>query len=621
MNSRITKFWEKTRPAGLRSVLASLAALAVITGMAAPAGATDAFPTTNDQSTTIATARWWYYGETASQVSALATQHDARITQIRVMDPSVPTFAVTMVANSGAYASGWWWYYGQTASQVSTLLSHNQARLISIDPYQTSAGLRFAVVMVPNSGAQDRAWWWYYGISGSAIGQLLSQHNARLVALRPYMDGDQRVFAVIMISNTGADYASSEYWYGVPISTISSHVKNDNMRVIALAPDPTGGWDAILVASEGEEWYWWYGISAATVESNIVSHGTRLIDLSPYYVNGVLKFATVEFEDNNPAQAPVNAASRQIQAHADAHGWGGGYHGAYFVSSTPGAAPVIAANSNFRYEPASSIKVLYLLYTLRSGISMNSKITYYWPNSGPPDPDACPASVPQTPANAHTTTILTALTGMIQDSNNIYTRGFAIKWGLAKVQALADQLGMTSTHLDQPYIGCGFLGGVRNELTLADAARLYASVSNGRSLTGAARTRFFNILVGGAASASSPWGQIVTQEAASLGKSSIAGKFLAQLNVRWKAGSYEFCLSSSGCLPYKLDLADTGWISIPFMSSGKVVARTYEFGDFVNDLPETCTSCAASNNAFNLLSEVGADEAQSSIRQALTTWP
>ena len=70
------------------------------------------------------------------------------------MDPSVPTFAVTMVANSGAYASGWWWYYGQTASQVSALLSANKARLISIDPYQTSAGLRFALVMVPNAGAQ-----------------------------------------------------------------------------------------------------------------------------------------------------------------------------------------------------------------------------------------------------------------------------------------------------------------------------------------------------------------------------------------------------------------------------------------------------------------------------------
>jgi hypothetical protein len=41
----------------------------------------------------------------------------------------------------------------------------------------------------------------------------------------------------------------------------------------------------------------------------------------------------------------------------------------------------------------------------------------------------------------------------------------------------------------------------------------------------------------------------------------------------------------------------------------------------LNDLPETCTSCTASDDAFNLLEEVGAREARSSIRQALTTWP
>jgi hypothetical protein len=57
------------------------------------------------------------------------------------MDPSAPTFAVTMVANTGAYASGWWWYFGQTASQVDGRLSQNNAELTSIDPYQTSAGV------------------------------------------------------------------------------------------------------------------------------------------------------------------------------------------------------------------------------------------------------------------------------------------------------------------------------------------------------------------------------------------------------------------------------------------------------------------------------------------------
>ncbi len=36
------------------------------------------------------------------------------------------------------------------------------------------------------------------------------------------------------------------------------------------------------------------------------------------------------------------------------------------------------------------------------------------------------------------------------------------------------------------------------------------------------------------------------------------------------------------------------------MQNGQVTGRTFEFGDFVNDLPETCSNCTASQNAFNL---------------------
>jgi hypothetical protein len=605
----------------MRKVLiACAAAVALIFSLALPASATNAFPTTDDHSTEIATPSWWYYGQTAAQVSALVNKNHARLTQIRVMDPAAPTFAVTMVANSGAYASGWWWYYGQTAAQVSGLLSHNNARLISLDPYIVDGQLLFAVVMVPNTGDQGRAWWWYYGESAAQVGTLLSQNNARLTELRPYMDDGQRVFAVIMISNTGADNTGWEWWIDASPSFIASHITSDTMRVIALAPDPLGGFDVIMVSSEGETWYWWYGIDAATVGKNLAAHQTRLIDLSPYTEDGNLVFTAVEIGNNNPPQAPINAGSAQVASYANSHGWAGGFNGAYFVSSSPGAKPVIAVNSNFRYEPASSIKVLYLLYTLRKGISLKSKITYYWTSSGTPNPDACPATVPQTAANRHTTTIGTALTGMIQQSNNIYARAFALRWGLGPVQAMADSLGMTSTHLDQAYIGCGFLGGVRNELTLSDAAKLYAAVSNGKALSGAARTTFFNILVGGKPVASDPFGTVVRQEAAALHKSSVVGRFLAQMNVRWKAGSYTFCLADS-CVPYKLDLALTGWMSIPFMAKGKVAAHTYEFGDFVNDLVENCSDCTAQTDAFNNLEDVGAQAASAAIRQALATWP
>jgi hypothetical protein len=87
------------------------------------------------------------------------------------------------------------------------------------------------------------------------------------------------------------------------------------------------------------------------------------------------------------------------------------------------------------------------------------------------------------------------------------------------------------------------------------------------------------------------------------------------------AGSYTFRLILTDCVPNKRDLALTGWMNIPFMQNGKLTGRTFEFGDFVNDLPESRGNCTASQNAFNLLQGVGAEAARSTIRQALTTWP
>src|SRR5271170_4394911 len=58
------------------------------------ANATDAYPKTNDQSTTIAVPRWWYYGQTTDQITKSLNDNNARITHLRVEDPTVPTFAV-----------------------------------------------------------------------------------------------------------------------------------------------------------------------------------------------------------------------------------------------------------------------------------------------------------------------------------------------------------------------------------------------------------------------------------------------------------------------------------------------------------------------------------------------
>jgi hypothetical protein len=258
---------------------------------------------TQDNECTAGPGWWVCFNVTPAQITQLTQSQNARMTQLRIQDLSIPTFSVIMVPNTGEFASSWWWYWGQDAATVGNLLSASPGkRLLSIDPYLTSGGLRFAVVMVPNVGSQDKAWWWYYGYDGPTVQNLTSKNNARLIEVRPYMNGGNKVFAVIMVSNTGADEKSWQWWYGESISFIDDQINKYNLRVTNLGPDPQGNWDAILLQHTNESWYWWYGISSGQIISNILNHGTRLIDISPYLVNGVWEYTTVELDNSEPPQ-------------------------------------------------------------------------------------------------------------------------------------------------------------------------------------------------------------------------------------------------------------------------------------------------------------------------------
>lgn len=90
-NSRIGR-------AAARVLVGCIAAFALAISLAVPAGATDAFPATDDHSAQTATGWWWYFGQTADQVGALLNQNNARLTALRpYMDNGQRLFAVIMV--------------------------------------------------------------------------------------------------------------------------------------------------------------------------------------------------------------------------------------------------------------------------------------------------------------------------------------------------------------------------------------------------------------------------------------------------------------------------------------------------------------------------------------------
>src|SRR5215213_10499822 len=145
------------------------------------------------------TAWAWYADQTPAQIGA-AAQAGYRPTDIEANSGGA-TFSVSYVQNSGTYGRGWWFYFNQTAAEVGANLNANNARPIEIEPYNTASGLRFAVVMVSNSGVAGKGYWWLYDQTAASIGAFASANNARVIDVDRYSTGAGDRFNVILLPN------------------------------------------------------------------------------------------------------------------------------------------------------------------------------------------------------------------------------------------------------------------------------------------------------------------------------------------------------------------------------------------------------------------------------------
>src|SRR5262249_19894298 len=146
-------------------------------------------------------------------------------------------FTVTYVRNAGGYAKAWWFYVGIDAATVAANLKAKNARLTALKAYDAGGGnLRFAVVMVANTGADAKSWWWYCGKTSEEVAALARANNARLVTLQSYASGPGTRYAAVMIANTGADARGWWWYFNVTPKAIGDAVTANHARVIGLTP-------------------------------------------------------------------------------------------------------------------------------------------------------------------------------------------------------------------------------------------------------------------------------------------------------------------------------------------------------------------------------------------------
>jgi CubicO group peptidase (beta-lactamase class C family) len=260
-----------------------------------------------DYDNTNPTSWWIYTGQTLDEIlSTISTEH-ARAIDIAPENTAGSTFTVTYVHEAGTYNKEWWFYVGVTEAQVNNYISANKARLISLKAYDIGNGnIRFAVVMIANSGADAKSWWWYFGESVSQLSTLATANKARITTIQSYVSEDKTYYAAIMIGNTGAN-AVGWWWYvDASAANISKYITTNNARLLDLTPAGNGNFNIAMESCSGgcPSWWWFYGQSAQEVLTDAQNYGARSFTLEPYACGDTTCYATLLIS-NTPSDVTV----------------------------------------------------------------------------------------------------------------------------------------------------------------------------------------------------------------------------------------------------------------------------------------------------------------------------
>ena len=307
---------------------------------------------------------------------------------------------------------------------------------------------------------------------------------------------------------------------------------------------------------------------------------------------------------------------------------GSGGSDGYYLKQVNGPL-LLALNDGLVYDPASALKTLYLAYAMRQVANgadalANPVTAYLYPNSrnaggNPANKDLCPDPADEVPGNvvSPSPTLQEILSGMMQLSNNRFTRAVELRYGRGNLQAFASSLGMANTRLSQIF-GCGADGGVQNFWTLADAGRLYEAIATGNAVPAASTDTLYGLML---SRRGSDYLNIINSEASALGIPDAASPFAAAMVVRLKGGSYNICHGSCGADDV-VTRDEAGVMTLPFQNPKGAVPTDFVWGSFIANVQMSCSSfpCAAANQASAAVETSLPELFRPAIRTALQSW-
>ena len=277
-----------------------------------PAGSGDEL---TERSLTEPTGWWWLTGVDLETIEDKIDE-GFRIIDLEIESTSPWRFTAAFVANTGVHEKDWWWYFGEpvTIAFIEEKLEEHGARILDLETYQLDGQQRFAVVMVPNDGADAKDWWWYVNADIAFLSDQINANQARIVDLDVYEIGGTTYYSAVMLRNVGADYKDWWWYVGAGHDFIVEKLEEHEARIVDLERLGPDSYAVVLEENPGKGWWWWVGGTMDTINMIANQNGARVIDVEPYHENGQKRFSAVLLDNGDPSGIPVTGVG---SAHLD----------------------------------------------------------------------------------------------------------------------------------------------------------------------------------------------------------------------------------------------------------------------------------------------------------------
>lgn len=555
-----------------------------------------------------------------------------RLTDISVERQDPVRFAGVFVANSGPYARNWGWWFGKSSAEVNALTGNVGYRLIDVEPYTVDGQRRFAIVDVANEGEAAKEWGWNYDLTVPQITAEAERFDFRVVDLDAYVVDGRRLYSYVGIKNQGVDARGWWLYENVTQKFVDQKLAENGARPVdveSLSRSSLGPTRVSVVMVDNPEGTFTLPFVEATLpwlEERRASNGVRVAELEPHgdRWTGVL-IDNIDGED-----ARMRSVVRETVFKA-------GYFGVF--AKRVGGPTYVGLADQDGYNPASVLKLVPLLYVMdlvdRGKVDLDRTISWRTPY-GSPEQVLCERPPRLGKGELHSYSLRETLRRSLGESLNPAHEALLQTFGRETIVNWARAVGLKSVRI-YPRCAHGTTPNwFSNGTTLAEMGSLFELVDEKRVFHdnwSTTRDTFYGLVL---SYLPVVFRDVVTEEAAKLGKSAAVVAFLADTHLDGKPGSYiEYQAGRARTIGRSFSYRVTFPVRVPVGGGAGSVTEpvAHVGGFFVNNLYTPClesgeTSPSGPTPACRKFEQdiesafwkVVTEAQRPAIREALETW-